>query len=66
MVRLAPPGTRVAIEEALAERFRYRLEKDHIVIDFAKSDADARRKVVAALDDIDPRWRRVFALYPRD
>jgi hypothetical protein len=64
MVRLARPGTRVTIEAALAERFRYRREKDHIEIDFAKSDDDARRKVVAALDDIDPRWRRVFVLYP--
>jgi hypothetical protein len=64
-VQLARPGTRAAIEAALAEQFRYRREQDHIEIDFAKSDEDARRKVVAALDEINPRWHRVFVLYPR-
>jgi hypothetical protein len=66
MVRLARPGTRAAIEAALAERFRYRREDDRIEIDFPKSDADAKQKVVAALDEIEPRWRRVFVLYPRE
>ena len=65
MIRLARPGTRAAIEVGLAERFRYRHEHDHIEIDFAKSDGEARQKVVAALDEIDPQWRRVFVLYPR-
>ena len=65
MVRLARPGTRAAIEAALAEQFGYRCEQDHIEIAFAKSDGDARQKVLAALDEINPRWRRVFVLYPR-
>jgi hypothetical protein len=62
----ARPGTRAAIESALAERFRYRLEDDHIEIDFAKSDHEAKRKVVAALDEIYPRWGRLFVIYPHD
>jgi hypothetical protein len=66
MVRLVRPGTRAAIESALAEQFRYRRENDYIEIDFPKSDADAKRKVVAALDEINPRWRRVFVLYARE
>ena len=66
MVRLARPGRRAAIEAALGEPFRCRREEDHIEIDFAKSDEDAKRKVVAALDEINPRWRLVFVLYPRD
>jgi hypothetical protein len=45
---------------------RYRREGDQIEIDFPKSDRDAKRKVVAAPDEINPRWRRVFVLYPRD
>jgi hypothetical protein len=66
IVRLARPGTQAAIKASLAERFRYRREGDQIEIDFPKSDRDAKRKVVAALDEINPRWRRVFVLYPRD
>ena len=66
LVRLARPGTRAAIESAIAERFRYRREQNHIEIDFPKSDQDAKRKVVAALDEINPRWRLVFVLYARE
>jgi hypothetical protein len=66
LVRLARPGTRSAIEAALARRFRYRREDDRIEIDFPKPDREARRKVVAALDEIDPRWRRVFVIYPHE
>jgi hypothetical protein len=66
MVRLARPGTRGAIEAALAERFRCRREDDRIEIDLPKSDPAAKQKVVAALDEIDPRWGRVFVLHPRE
>ena len=66
VLRLARPGTRAAIEEALAQKFRYRREEDSIEIDFPKSDRESKRKVVAALDQIDRRWRRIFAIYPRD
>ena len=66
LIPLARPGTRAAIESRLGERFRFRREDDHIEIDFSKSDAEAKQKVVAALDEIDPRWRRVFVIYPRD
>jgi hypothetical protein len=62
----ARPARRSAIETALEDRFRYRRQDDHIEIDFSKSDHEAKRKVVAALDEIDPRWRRVFVIYPRD
>jgi hypothetical protein len=63
---LTRPGTRGAIETALGERFRFRRVNDRIEIDFPKSDPEAKRKVVAALDEIDPRWRRVFVIYPHD
>jgi hypothetical protein len=64
LLRLARPGTRAAIEAALAERFRYRRVDAHIEIDFPKSKPGAKAEVVAALDEIDPRWRRVFVIYP--
>jgi hypothetical protein len=66
LIRLGRPGTRSAIEAGLAQTFRYRREDNHIEIDFPKSDGEARRKVIAALDEIDPHWRRVFVIYPRD
>jgi len=33
----------------LGERFQFRRKDDHIEIDFSKSDAEAKQKVVAAL-----------------
>ena len=38
LIRLARPGTRSAIEAALAQKFRYRRKDDFIEIDFPKSD----------------------------
>jgi hypothetical protein len=59
--------TRRLVEERLAERCRLRRLPDHIALDFPKrlGHEQARAQVVADLDAIDPRWSRVFVLYPR-
>ncbi len=66
--RLLPLMTnarRDRIEARLDELYRYRRVEDRIEIDFPKRDLDARTKVIAELDAIDPKWRRAFAIYPR-
>ncbi|HEX8105701.1 MAG TPA: hypothetical protein VF533_24005 [Solirubrobacteraceae bacterium] len=65
VVAFARPGTRARVEAALGERFRYRRADDRIEIDFPKSRSDAKQAVIAALDGIEPGWRRVFRVYPR-
>lgn len=65
-IRFVRPGSRSRIEAALAERFRYRNENGHIEIDFATSNAEAKTRIIAALNEIDPAWHRIHVLYPRD
>lgn len=56
--------------EALASRYRYRREADspNVEIDFpkAKGRATAKDEVAAALDDLNPKWRGMFVLYPTE
>jgi hypothetical protein len=63
-------ATQERVAEALAKRYRYRAEPDpaRIEIDFpeSKGRATAKDEVAAALDDIDPNWRRLFVLYPTE
>ena len=52
------------------ERYRARCESDpeRIVIDFPKRAPRraAKDEVAAALDQIEPRWRRLYVLYPSE
>ena len=58
------------VAKALAKRYRYRAEPDpmRIEIDFPKSKgrATAKDEVAAALDDLDPNWRRLFVIHPTE
>ena len=65
LIPLVRRGMREQIEAELSKRYRFRRVDDHIEIDFPKSKSDAKEEVVAQLDEIDPRWRRVFVVYPR-
>ena len=65
LIPLVRRRMREQIEAELSKRYRFRRVDDHIEIDFPKSKSDAKEEVVAQLDEIDPRWRRVFAVYPR-
>ena len=62
--------TRRRVEEMVVERFRARVERDpeRIKMDFPKriGGRAARNEVAHALDAADPRWRRVFVLYPTE
>lgn len=62
--------TRRMIEDMVVERYRARVESDpeRIEIDFPKEKGGraAKTEVAKALDDTDPRWRRVFTLYPTE
>jgi hypothetical protein len=52
---------------ALRERYRFREVETWVEIDFPRrAGTAARAEVVAELDRIDPKWRRLFQLYPRD
>lgn len=59
-----------AIMAALAARYRARQMDGGrwLAIDFPKrmGRRAAKDQVAAALDEIDPRWRRLFVLYPRE
>ncbi len=61
---------RLKVESEVVEQFRARRESDpdRLEIDFPKQLAkrDAKNRVVEALDAVEPRWRRVFALYPTE
>ena len=52
------------------ERYRARVESDpeRIEMDFPKQEGGraAKTEVANALDATDPRWRRVFVLYPNE
>ncbi len=65
LIPRARPSRRAKIEAKLQTRYRCRRADDHIEIDFPKSKNDAKQKVVAALDAIDPAWRRLYVIYPR-
>ncbi len=65
LLLLVTKARRERIEACLGELYRYRRVEDRIEIDFPKRDLDARTKVIAELDAIDPKWRRAFAIYPR-
>lgn len=62
--------TRQRIEQMLVERYRARVESDpeRIEMDFSERLAGraAKNEVMGALDATDPRWRRVFVLYPTE
>jgi hypothetical protein len=62
--------TRQRVEAAVAERYRARFERDpeRIEVDFPKriSGRAAKSEVAELLDRADPRWRRVFVLYPTE
>lgn len=59
---------RERILAALGDRYRFRREATHVEIDFSKrrASAEVKAEVVAELDRIDPRWRRLFRIYPLD
>jgi len=63
-------AARERIERALVERYRARRESnpERIVIDFPKrgSRRAAKEEVASALDQIEPRWRRLYVLYPSE
>ena len=56
------------IEGALEDAFRARREGDALQMDFSKREVPrtAKERVAAELDRIDPSWRRLYSLYPRD
>jgi hypothetical protein len=58
------------VEQALRERYRARSEDDpaRIEIDFPKRHPHraAKERVARELDQIDPKWHRVFVLYPTE
>lgn len=61
---------RRAIMAALGDRYRARPMDGGkwLAIDFPKHMGRrmAKDQVSAALDEIDPRWRRLFVLYPKE
>lgn len=63
-------AARERIERALVDRFRARRESDpeRIEIDFPKRALRraAKEEVAAALDHVEPRWRRLYILYPTE
>ena len=61
---------RRAREQALSElegRYRFRRVANHVEIDFSKRRprAEVKAEVMRELNRIDPRWRRLFRIYPR-
>jgi hypothetical protein len=63
-------AARQRIEHALADEYRARRESDpeRIEIDFPKSERrrGAKDEIATALDRIEPRWRRLYVLYPTE
>jgi hypothetical protein len=49
-------------------RVRRRVEDDGVQIDFPKSlgRRAAKEQIVAELAEIEPAWRRLFVVYPRE
>ena len=58
------------VEQAMETRFRARRVDDppHLEIDFPKryGGRAAKNDVATALNEIEPRWRRLFVLYPTE
>jgi hypothetical protein len=63
-------AARKRIERALVDKYRARRESDpkRIVIDFPKRAPRraSKEEVAAALDEVEPRWRRLYVLYPSE
>jgi hypothetical protein len=63
-------AARERIERALVDKYRARRESDpeRIAIDFPKRALHRASKdeIVAELDRIEPRWRRLYVLYPSE
>ncbi len=61
-------SAREAILVRLGERYRPRREDGNAELDFPKrmSGRAAKNQIAAELDRIDPRWRRLFVLYPTE
>jgi len=63
-------AARKRIEQALVDKYRARRESgpERIVIDFPKRSPRraAKEEVASALDEVEPRWRRLYVLYPRE
>jgi hypothetical protein len=63
-------SARERIERVLVETYRARRESDpeRIEIDFPKRAPRraAKDEVAAALDQVEPRWRRLYVLYPSE
>jgi hypothetical protein len=62
--------TRRIVQAHVVARYRARVESDpdRIAMDFPKQMGGraAKTEVVASLDQVAPRWRRVFVLYPTE
>lgn len=62
--------TRQRVRAHVVEQYRARRESnpDRIEIDFPKhvGGRAAKTQVAEALDAVEPRWQRVFALYPTE
>ena len=64
--------TQTAILKTLSQRRRPDPDPDlpgrHVEFSFpmSTSRAAAKAEIAALLNDIEPRWRRYFTLYPRD
>jgi hypothetical protein len=57
------------IERALVDKYSARREADpeHIEVDFpAAPRRAAKNKIAAELNRIEPRWRRLYVLYPTE
>jgi hypothetical protein len=63
-------AARERIERALVDRYRARRESDpeRIQIDFPKHAPRraAKEEISAALDQVEPNWRRLYVLYPTE
>jgi hypothetical protein len=63
-------AARERIERALVDKYRARLESDpeRIEIHFPKRAPHraAKDEIAAELDRIEPRWRRLYVLYPTE
>jgi len=61
---------RERIERALLDKYRARREShpDRLEIDFPKHEPHraAKEVITAELDKVEPRWRRLYVLYPTE
>ena len=63
-------AARERVERALVDKYRARFESapERIEIDFPKRAPHraAKVEIAAELDRIEPRWRRLYVLYPTE